>query len=135
MKSKTISLEEKRGERYLREELKSICLDIGMIEEFNKEEITEDYKKSLIEFLNTREEIKGKFQEWLSNNFNDLREAIVFWYYIAEDFQNLLLPDLEDLDLLDPNIINKLDRLIADGLEKFHMSCMKTYIEDKVGDK
>src|SRR5699024_6870154 len=120
-----------------REELKSICLDIGMIEEFNKKEITEDYKRYLIEIFNTREGIKEKFQEWLFNNFNDLVEATVFCSCIAEDFQNLLLPDLEDLDLLDPNIINKLDRsiAIADGLEKFHMSCMKTYIEERVGDK
>lgn len=129
---KVINIQDRIKSLKLEEDLDVIKLDIDMIEQLSGEVADEELIDAIVEFMKKRESIGAKFREWLNENIEG-EDNFVFWSYITEDFQNLILPTIDDFSFEDGEILSKLDQSkhIAAALESFHVSSMKAYLDVK----
>lgn len=127
----------KSKEKYIKRKLATIALDMERLEKFIGKEVKSEEEEVLVEFLKEREKIKIEVGEWLADRFKSPEDSSVFWSYITEAFQNLLLPDLDEINIFEPGVMEELDKaiVIAEALENFHMSSMSTYMRDRLKNK
>lgn len=135
-KNKIINLDERIKKVKLEKDLAEIKLDLDMIERHTKKDMTKSTKKDIIEFMNIRKEVGAIFENWRYDNIIKTEEKLAFWSYITEVYKNLLMPSIEDFNLGDGDVLEKLNQALAmaGALEGFHMRCMRTYLNRGRGE-
>lgn len=137
--SKIVDLNQKKTKLKIKDELEQIGLDMEMVNEYDKSSLRNISKDLMVEFFNQREEVSNQFNIWLNEQIKDQKDLTAIWSVVCEHFQNLLLPDINDIhDLfMSTKSIEDAEKgekdlekwlTVAGELENFQLMSMKTYL-------
>lgn len=143
---KIVDLNKRRDKEKAEKLLLQIGLDLEIVKEYDPKALKDISHEFIISFFKEREEVNEKFTSLLRQHFASEKDNIIFWSVMCEHFQNLLEPDMEEINALFLNEktqenyergLAKFEKWLAvsEKLESFHLSSMKTYLVESCKDK
>lgn len=146
--TKIVDLNKRKRDLEMDENLQALALDREMINNYDGASLKDVSSDLIEEFFKAREDVSDKFSQWLSKNLKNTKDFSLMGSVLCEHFQNLLIPDPEELGMEDAlmgrkseeemvNMMEELDRLmvLAAYLENFHMANMKQYVKESLKEK